>query len=445
MKKFMGFILVLAFICACTFMFTISLAVVSDTVGDINFDGSVVAGGERVVRSGDAINEDMVVLGGKLAMEKDSQLNGDLAVFGGAVEIDGTVNGDVTMTGGNIDVGPHGHVKGDVGIVGGNLNQVETAKIDGDVLTMGGSHSKIKPTDKAPEPAKAEGESEESPKEPPTAPTIPTEEARPSSETEALEQELAELEEEFSKLEEELKHSFDYDNDHEVFVEQYHEHKQSDSFFWSIFTFVGNIIRLIVLMVAVLVISWLVAALLPEQMKTVSDTVVDNTLLSFGVGLGTLVVGFIVGVLLLITICLIPVTLVSWFLMAVAALFGWIAIAQVVGERLLVAMDKPFVNLTTSTMVGVFVLTIISAIPDTLGVLWCIGGLLSLASFVVTFVIIATGLGGAILSRFGTQNYDSNHSPFNSTGNWSSRPRTQWPDPDLDDDPKPEVDLNKKD
>jgi len=87
---------------------------------------------------------------------------------------------------------------------------------------------------------------------------------------------------------------------------------------------------------------------------------------------------------------------VAWLLLfialAAAAIYGWIVLGSVVGERLLQAVKVAQPEPLASVLLGVFLITLISATP------LCIG-------FLFTLVAGSWGLGAVILTRFGTTPY----------------------------------------
>jgi hypothetical protein len=78
----------------------------------------------------------------------------------------------------------------------------------------------------------------------------------------------------------------------------------------------------------------------------------------------------------------------------VAVLFGWIAIGYEIGQRMAVLFKTQWAE-AISAGLGTLVLgTIIWLV----GYIFCLGGLLSI-------LVASVGLGGVILSKFGTQTY----------------------------------------
>ena len=138
----------------------------------------------------------------------------------------------------------------------------------------------------------------------------------------------------------------------------------------------------------------LVVIFWPKTTSRVASTVIGQPLATGGIGLLTLVVGPILLLLLMITVCLIPVSIIGILILVVSVVFGWIALGLEVGKRLAIALNQeyqPVVMAGLGTLVLSLVVNGINFIP-------CVGWL-------APFVVSAVGLGGVILSRFGTQTY----------------------------------------
>jgi len=94
-------------------------------------------------------------------------------------------------------------------------------------------------------------------------------------------------------------------------------------------------------------------------------------------------------VLLIITICLSPLLALA---SAVAFLFGWIALGWLVGKRLLAAIKAKSVAPVWEASLGVFLITLLGAIPCVGWLVWVVGG--------------AFGLGAVVVTRLGTRPYN---------------------------------------
>jgi cytoskeletal protein CcmA (bactofilin family) len=315
-------------------------------------DGRVVFGGNLTLKPEEKIKGDVVVFGGNATVPASSKIDGSLVVFGGNANIDGKIEGDIAMFGGNINLGETAEVEGDVGLAGGQATVADGAKIEGSIVEFNGDQGFTPPIPPIPRI--------------PPIPEVPEIPSPPDSE--------------FSGWDDQ-----DYKWD------------KTPNFF-------ERIGRSMVLLLALAVVSWLVATFMPQQMKTVGDTIVEATIASFGVGLLTAII-VAASFLLVFTICLAFIPPIAFLLAGVAALFGWIVIGQIIGERLLIATGRSFPNFILSTMVGVTALTVVATMPvlswiDCIApIFWCIGWL-------VIVIVGSIGLGAVILTRFGTRPYD---------------------------------------
>ncbi|MGE5221875.1 MAG: hypothetical protein ACM3PY_05535 [Omnitrophica WOR_2 bacterium] len=141
-------------------------------------------------------------------------------------------------------------------------------------------------------------------------------------------------------------------------------------------------------------IAVLVVMFLPKHTERISHTVMTQPLISGGLGLLTIIIVPIALVVIMITIILIPASLLGFLLLALTIVFGWIAIGVEVGQRLAAAFKTEWV-LPVSAAVGTFVMTLVA---DGIGRIPCVG-------WMVPAIIGLLGLGGVILTRFGTQDY----------------------------------------
>lgn len=316
----------------------------------------VVFGDDLTLKPEEKIKGDVLVFGGKVTMPASSEIDGDLVVFGGNADIDGTVTGNIGMIGGNIDLGKTAVVKGDIGLVGGKAEVAEGAVVEGEVQSINRFGF-------------GEGEGFTVPPIPPVSPIPPVPPVSPIPPVPS-------------------------------------EHVSSTFSDWSdgVFHFFKSVVEDIAILLSLVVISWLVAAFMPDQMKVVGDTLTRSAPLSFSIGLLTSAISVVIGVVLLITICLAFVPVLGFILLGIATLFGWIVAGQIIGERLLIASGRPYPNLVGSTILGVTALTAVTTMP-VIGQIPCIGFLFELVGSLLGILVALTGLGAVILTRFGTQSY----------------------------------------
>jgi cytoskeletal protein CcmA (bactofilin family) len=141
-------------------------------------------------------------------------------------------------------------------------------------------------------------------------------------------------------------------------------------------------------------LATLVVMFWEEPTKRVADASIGQTLISGGLGLLTIVLTPAILVILVITILLSPVALLAVIALAVAILFGWIAIGLEVGRRLAEMLTW---DLHPAAAAGLGTL-LLSLVVGGIGFIPCIG-------FLAPFLVMMIGLGGVILTRFGTQAY----------------------------------------
>jgi hypothetical protein len=157
------------------------------------------------------------------------------------------------------------------------------------------------------------------------------------------------------------------------------------------FNAMGDFLRFVLNLVALVVLGVLLVLFLPKQTAVVAQAVTEAGWTSFAVGLLTFVV-LLVLVPLLVIICIgIPVAVLLVLAAVAAGLFGWIAIGILVGHRLMAALHTAQPQPVLEIIVGVTALTILAQVP-------CLGWLLGA-------IAGAVGLGAVVLTRFGTMHY----------------------------------------
>jgi predicted flap endonuclease-1-like 5' DNA nuclease len=278
-----------------------------------------------------------VVFGDDFLLEEGERLDGDLAVLGGNVmlEPDSVVDGDLLVMGGSVTA--EGEIDGDVVVFGGDVDLRDTASVGGDLVALGGTVTGAEEVVKG---KISEGFSFG------RLPTI----RFPQTATR-----------------------------------------------WRLWSGSGNSVlgwflrglRALGSALVLALLGLLAVSLWPKQADLVADTVWRNSSASFGVGFLTYLVVAGLVVLLVITICLSPLLALA---AAVAFLFGWVALGWLVGRRLLVALKAKGVAPIWEASLGVFLITLLGAIPCIGWLVWFVGG--------------AFGLGAVVLTRFGTRRYN---------------------------------------
>lgn len=139
----------------------------------------------------------------------------------------------------------------------------------------------------------------------------------------------------------------------------------------------------------------LLVMFLPTHTERVAITIVRQPILAGGVGLLTAVVAPLLLIGIAITIILIPVSLVGILILTIAWFFGRIALGYEIGKRFAETTSQdwpPAVAAGIGTLVMTFVVDGANILIPCVG--WIIPALVGII-----------GLGGILLSRFGTQTY----------------------------------------
>ena len=290
------------------------------------------------------LQDDRVVAGGTFTLDSGDILDGSLIVFGGtaSIEQDSIVEGDIVVFGGIITI--DSLVEGNVVGVGGVVNLKENATIDGDLTTVAGTLHR--------EPgAQVSGQVI-------TGVDIPALSLLPGTIDLPT---IARFEPMFSP---------------------------AGFTLWRIFWFVFRTLLWGAL-------AALVAMFLPIPTTRTSQAIVKQPVMSGGVGLLTVILAPIVLLLLAITCILSPISLLGVLALVVAWVFGRIAIGLEIGLRIAKTFDRDW-PVPLAAGVGTFGLALV---VDSLGTfILCVGWL-------IPALVGVFGLGGVILTRFGTQSY----------------------------------------
>jgi hypothetical protein len=281
------------------------------------------------------------IFGENYTLKSGETLNEDLVVFGGSVSIekDAKVNGAIVLFGGSFTL--DGDVNKDVVVMGGAVKLGANAHIHGNLVTLGA------PVDRDAG-AKVDGDVINNPTRPslPTAPSAPSVPDVPRA------------------------------------VENYTNP-------------ILNALGVLTQSIVFALLAMLIALFLPIQMRRVSDGVLAQPFVSFGMGLLTLIVFIVVIVALalfsvfIVTLFLtIPLILVVSVVFTAGMILGWLALGAETGIRI-AQMFKREWPLPLAAGLGVFILNLVASLPY-------FGGVFS------TLVGLA-GLGAVFLTRFGTR------------------------------------------
>lgn len=159
-----------------------------------------------------------------------------------------------------------------------------------------------------------------------------------------------------------------------------------------------RVMRSLAAILVVATVAGLVALIWPHQTTRVGRTVVEAPGPSLGIGLLTMIAAAALVIALAVTICLSPVAALAALALGAAGLFGWAAVGAVVGERLLQALNARQVVPLWAAGLGTLLITLVTA---GLGTAFCLAPL----GWLMVLILGSMGLGGVVLTRFGTAAY----------------------------------------
>lgn len=142
---------------------------------------------------------------------------------------------------------------------------------------------------------------------------------------------------------------------------------------------------------AMTLVTLLVIYLFREPTLKVNRSIRGNLPAAWGAGLLTYFAAPIIAVVFIVTICLSPVGLIVLLALMLSITWGWVALASIVGEQI----DNWFKldwRVEPAAILGAVILGIATAL---ISFIPCLG-------IIINLVIASFGLGGVLLSRFGT-------------------------------------------
>ncbi len=168
-----------------------------------------------------------------------------------------------------------------------------------------------------------------------------------------------------------------------------------------------GIVTKIVKILLLLFLGMIIFSVVPRNVGKIKDKVEKEFLKSILVGLLAWVLFLPVFVLLLITIIGIPLAILLPLVVIVALLLGYTSVSLYVGEKIKQNTNiKPQTPLLT-VFLGIIAVELISIIGRLTGIfgegLLPLYGIFTFIYWVTIFIILTTGLGSVILTRFGTK------------------------------------------
>lgn len=289
--------------------------------------------------------EDKVVFGGNFNLKSGEVIDGSLIIFGGNVSLEegSLVEGEVVGFGGNLNIA--GEIERDVVVIGGRVSLEKTAVLHHDFIAPGGSVSRS-------EGAVVEGQ-------------YITE----SDLVVVNVQDIPELNIQTDLI------------------------PRPDRFFVH-YPAVGDVTGMFFFTFALSALAVIVILFMPKHAERASNAVVAQPVISGSLGLLTAIAVPIILIFLSITVILIPIALLGFILVGLAIAFGWISLGLEVGKRLSTGVNQDW-SLPIEAGVGTMILTIVIG---AINFIPCFG-------WIAPTALGAMGLGGVVLTRFGTEEY----------------------------------------
>lgn len=298
---------------------------------------------------------------GSTVKVNEGEVAGDIFVLGGGAKIDGEVVGGAVAVGGEIKV--NGRVTGDVVAIGNNVELGETAEVLGNAVSVGGEVRRA-------DGARVSGQVSE-------VAMSPGFDLRPGDW---------------------WRHGREFGS------------RGASVFQWEEWT---EVFWKLTASALLLLLSAVVTLVAPRGIERVERAAVDEPWKALLVGLGvellSLPAMIVLTVLLVVSLIGIPLLVFLPFLvllLVAAALYGYAAMAVSVGRWL----GGRYGRLSSAGRLGALLVGVVAiqglslagAMLDAIGIPMLIWGLFSLSGFLIKFLAWTTGLGAAVMSRFGS-------------------------------------------
>ncbi len=289
-------------------------------------------------------DNDKVVLGGRYRLRSGETLDGNLIVIGGTaiIEDDARVKGNILITGGTLEVS--GTIDGNITAFGGSIELLDDAVVNGNLMLSSADLSQ------SPD-AVVNGD---------------------------IQDNVINI------------NSLNLNNIPSIVIPQTEFTRPYNSWVNFLTKSLWEILRWL----AMSALAALIVLIAQKPTERVARSISAQPIIASGFGLLTVLVAPALIVLLTITIILIPIALIGVMIMAVAGLFGWVAVGYETGKRLERALKQnwaPAITAGLGSLALAVVMWLFSIIP-------CVG-------WVIPTLISILGIGGVLISRFGTQVY----------------------------------------
>jgi len=290
-------------------------------------------GRDVVVAEGEHMVGDLLAFGGRVHVMRDSVVDGNVMSLGGEMTIEGRIEGDVVAMGGTVELSSSAVVMGDL-VVFGAVKRDRGAVVRGDTIEGLEASARIPGLN-----LRERAADQISPFRPrpalPAVPPVPT---------------IPQMQPTVSQT--------------------------------------NGTGRSISVLIVTVLMSGVVATLLPGSLRRTAEVMRQSWALSVGLGALTMVLAgllsLVFGILVLVCVGL-PLLLALGVLLLVGGLLAWAAAGQIVGQYLAPVLKVSKPSVLVETVLGTAVITIVSMIP-------CVGSLAGLA-------LLCWGLGAVAMAH----------------------------------------------
>lgn len=165
----------------------------------------------------------------------------------------------------------------------------------------------------------------------------------------------------------------------------------------------GRLLLKILLTLLTVLIGFVIIAIARKGVDNVSATIRKDSFKAGLIGLVTFLVGGLIGILLAITLIGIPISLLIMLVITVGMLLGEASLCVAIGQKWSKSSRSPYFYLVVGVMLVYSIYVLGGLIGLGSGVFEIAGFLVSGIGMLIIVVVDLIGLGGVILSRFGTK------------------------------------------
>ncbi len=165
----------------------------------------------------------------------------------------------------------------------------------------------------------------------------------------------------------------------------------------------GRLMLKLLSLVFTILIGWAIIAIARKGVDNVSATIRKDPFKAGLIGLVTLLIAGVVGIVFAITVIGIPIAIIVFLIVTVAMLLGEAALCVAIGEKWMKKSKSIYTYLAFGVILVYSVYVLGGMVGLGSGVLEISGYMVSAIGILIIMVVNMIGLGGVVLSRFGTK------------------------------------------